>query len=727
MLRVECHSAAYRKQVHVLRRRGGFVEQSHKAWTRIAFQGGLLVALVIVLPRLVMWVLRSGDLNRPAQIATIIALFAALAGNLIMAMQLRIAILQLRQSQLPPVGDPAWSDQAIAMLATAVRAQLRDRIGRWGLRRPRPLRLTWSSMSRTAREVAAPADTIINGVVTDCTVALPLDDHLHRVAERFLAPPHRRLIVLGEPGAGKTVLATLLTQALLDHHQPGDAVPVLLSPASWDPDSEHLDAWLSRQIREQYLRGPAYRQVAEHLASSELVLPILDGLDEIARQRWVSALRALEHARPNEPLVITCRSQEYKEAVKDWGSALASADVIELERVTSVEALAFLRGAATPASSASWDEVAAHLNAVPDGALATALSTPLMVTLARTIYTTPGHHPSELIRLARAGGQAAVEQHLLAEFILVAYTNPPPAPGTPALRLRHPPRPEQAQEWLRLLAVHLHQHDTHDLAWWELPSLVPRPAMRLMSVIASVLAGGLVFGLGFSLDGGRVGALIGLLVGGVVGGFGNIVGAPGEAVPIGLDTSIRGRLSDLLSGSAWIGLASWPVVGLLVGLVLQFAVNLAVALLLGLAGGLIFAGLVFWLGLQRSRGDSAITPQAVLRSDRAAAIAFAFVFGLLLGLLLGLMIWLAISRAGGVVLGLMFGLVFGLAGGLVNSSWGQFVIMRGWLVLSGRLRVRLMRFLDDAQVRGLLRQAGAVYQFRHARLQDYLAQADSGR
>ncbi|MFI6358668.1 hypothetical protein ACIBJF_40075 [Streptomyces sp. NPDC050743] len=32
-----------------------------------------------------------------------------------------------------------------------------------------------------------------------------------------------------------------------------------------------------------------------------------------------------------------------------------------------------------------------------------------------------------------------------------------------------------------------------------------------------------------------------------------------------------------------------------------------------------------------------------------------------------------------------------------------------------------MAFLDDAHRRGVLRQAGAVYQFRHARLQEQLA------
>lgn len=33
-----------------------------------------------------------------------------------------------------------------------------------------------------------------------------------------------------------------------------------------------------------------------------------------------------------------------------------------------------------------------------------------------------------------------------------------------------------------------------------------------------------------------------------------------------------------------------------------------------------------------------------------------------------------------------------------------------------------MPFLDDARTRGVLRTVGAVYQFRHATLQDHLAE-----
>lgn len=58
---------------------------------------------------------------------------------------------------------------------------------------------------------------------------------------------------------------------------------------------------------------------------------------------------------------------------------------------------------------------------------------------------------------------------------------------------------------------------------------------------------------------------------------------------------------------------------------------------------------------------------------------------------------------------------------------GFFVQTRLWLALTGRLPLSFMTFLDDAHQRGILRQNGAVYEFRHAYLQEHLAAtADSG-
>jgi hypothetical protein len=74
--------------------------------------------------------------------------------------------------------------------------------------------------------------------------------------------------------------------------------------------------------------------------------------------------------------------------------------------------------------------------------------------------------------------------------------------------------------------------------------------------------------------------------------------------------------------------------------------------------------------------------------------------------------------------GFLNGAMFGIAAGLsifLCRAWGSFILARIWFAARGQLPLRLTRFLDDAHRRSVLRQAGGLYQFRHARLQDNLA------
>jgi hypothetical protein len=56
------------------------------------------------------------------------------------------------------------------------------------------------------------------------------------------------------------------------------------------------------------------------------------------------------------------------------------------------------------------------------------------------------------------------------------------------------------------------------------------------------------------------------------------------------------------------------------------------------------------------------------------------------------------------------------------TSWGIYTSVRIWLAIQGKLPWRLGAFLRDAHLgRGVLRQAGAAYQFRHIEIQHYLS------
>jgi hypothetical protein len=74
-----------------------------------------------------------------------------------------------------------------------------------------------------------------------------------------------------------------------------------------------------------------------------------------------------------------------------------------------------------------------------------------------------------------------------------------------------------------------------------------------------------------------------------------------------------------------------------------------------------------------------------------------------------------------LVQGIACGLIATLCYVLACTAWGQWLLfVRICLPLTGRLPWATMAFLEDAYRRGVLRQAGAVYQFRHARLQSHL-------
>ena len=76
----------------------------------------------------------------------------------------------------------------------------------------------------------------------------------------------------------------------------------------------------------------------------------------------------------------------------------------------------------------------------------------------------------------------------------------------------------------------------------------------------------------------------------------------------------------------------------------------------------------------------------------------------------------------GLVVGLRVGLGVGFGFGLASGSMPKVSLTELVLATTGAGRVKFLRVLEDAHHRQVLRQAGAVYQFRHAELQDHLAE-----
>ncbi|BCL18247.1 NACHT domain-containing protein [Streptomyces tuirus] len=305
--------------------------------------------------------------------------------------------------------------------------------------------------------------------------------------------------MLGEPGAGKTVLAVKFVLGAIDARRTGDPVPVLFALAGWDPRSVGLREWLAERLAAEYrplaaVRGE--RTLAEELLDAGLILPVLDGFDELPAEAHPDALRLL-NAELDErlPVLLTCRTAAWDSAVRGDADVLTAAEVVELRPLERAAVRDYLeRTARSIGETAPGGEPATVWTAVldaPSVPLAAVLTSPLMVTLARTVYGDGSRDPSELNDEVRFPTAEDIEKHLLDAFVPAAFAD-----------RASPWGPEAADRWLRRLARELPSHRRDDvggtgaagrtsatggssttdvwrLAWWELPAAMP-PALRVL-------------------------------------------------------------------------------------------------------------------------------------------------------------------------------------------------------------------------------------------------------
>jgi DNA polymerase III delta prime subunit len=122
------------------------------------------------------------------------------------------------------------------------------------------------------------------------------------------------LLILGEPGSGKTTLLLelardLLDRATLDEIHP---IPVVLNLSSWTPRQQHLSLWLVEELVHKYM---VPRKLAVSWVANDQLLPLLDGLDEVAavhRGSCVEAINAYHREHGLVPLVVSCRNADYE-------------------------------------------------------------------------------------------------------------------------------------------------------------------------------------------------------------------------------------------------------------------------------------------------------------------------------------------------------------------------------------------------------------------------------
>ncbi|MFK0290475.1 helix-turn-helix domain-containing protein [Streptomyces sp. NPDC090442] len=670
---------------------------------------------------------------------------------------------------VPTAGGPQGSPfhQTLAdisdQVAQAVAARWRREEEQRQVHDPYPLPVRWRKVAEELTDHWANIRRLPPGSTPD---PLDLVGQLDAIVDVYRRIPSGRLVILGRSGSGKTILALRFVLDHLASRGRADAVPVIFSIGSWDPTAITLRDWLAAQLTRDHpglaAPGPGGgTNLADALVETGRILPVLDGFDEIADGLRRPALEALNAT--TLPLLLTSRPAEYAAAVAET-DVLTSAAAVELTDLTLDDLADYLPRTARKArgrSATAWEPVLSELRERPHGPaganLAAVLTTPLMITLARAVYSdAPDGDPAALLDTRRFGTPEELEDHLLDKFLTTAYR---PRPGGASFRTWDPVR---ARHWLGYLADHLNRLDTPNLEWWRLGHGMRRTTRTLVTALVIGLAVALVDGVvgvlfdsfAFQLVDGLVAGLLAGLLFGIAYWF--MVAAKDAAVePSVVRMKIRSRegrsgrhpLRRLAIG-VLCGLVFGTGYGFVRGVLngLKFHAGLPVLLAGSLGDGLIY-GLMFALAAGPTLGlltlfetpldiRSALNPVSLLRTNgRTVAtqlLVWAPVFGVLVGFgslavvgpasaILGAVVW---NLTAALKLGLISGLGGALGYAFSLTSWGQWTVFsRLWLPLTGRLPWSVVAFLEDAYQRGVLRQAGAVYQFRHARLQHHLARA----
>ncbi|MEV0682162.1 NACHT domain-containing protein [Actinosynnema sp. NPDC050436] len=295
---------------------------------------------------------------------------------------------------------------------------------------------------------------------------------VHAAAAYFRGLDRGRLVVLGEPGAGKTIMAIALVLDLV-REPPDDGVrrvPIRLSPSSFSAGTlragdprlvrERLDDWIVEALASSYGIGP---RVGRELVAQGRIIPVLDGLDEMGCRSGDPGPGELARSSPLEslltslnwptggvlrPVVVTCRSDRYLELVAHDVTVVQDATVVEMrplstDRVTRWITRLFPDPDEPTSVEGRWRPVVKRLDKHPRGRLAVGLSSPLRLFLAVAAYRSKATRPEELLAVSAAD----LDDHLFARLV-------------PSITAHHPRgsghyRADQVTRWLTTIADHL--------------------------------------------------------------------------------------------------------------------------------------------------------------------------------------------------------------------------------------------------------------------------------
>jgi hypothetical protein len=500
----------------------------------------------------------------------------------------------------------------------------------------------------------------------------------------------RTLLILGEPGSGKTVALLKLAEDLIVRAKPDlrQPIPVVFNLSSWSRETQIIEKWLVQELQRKYHVPPA---IGRPWVKSEALVLLLDGLDEVRadqRNACVKALNLFMQTHGTTEIAICCRIGDYQELT----DRLTLRSAICIKPLT-VEQIDFY-----------FEQAGDHLVALKivlqnDRELQELAKSPLILSIMSLAYQ--DHSPGQL---NLGGNTEDYRRQLFATYVDRMFQRR----GT----IQKFPR-KDTQRWLIWLSQQMTiSSQTIFLIERLQPSCLQNKNQNIRYRIESSLMGVLFFLLGevliFLLHGEVSSAKYGVFF---MLAYGLWISIMGDIGPVEtLKWSWRETKKSFLTG-IFLGVFIKMLLSLsrlLSGISISALIDI---LLESLIGGL-FGGLICGLlgGFRGSAIQQKIKPnQGIFRSAKNAAIAGTVI-------LFGVVLISKKINGLGFVLGQIGVLIYG------GNACIRHFALRSLLYRKGYIPWNYARFLDYATEILFLQKVGGGYIFVHRMLLEYFAE-----
>lgn len=153
---------------------------------------------------------------------------------------------------------------------------------------------------------------------------------------------NRALLILGEPGSGKTTTLLELAQIALGEAQEDllAPVPIIFQLSTWSQHKKNILEWVIDELRRQY---GVNRIMAREWMENESLFLLFDGLDEVRtdyRELCVKRINNFRSEYGMTELVVSCRTTDYE----DLPIKLNLDGAIILQELTEQQVTEYLQG-----------------------------------------------------------------------------------------------------------------------------------------------------------------------------------------------------------------------------------------------------------------------------------------------------------------------------------------------------------------------------------------------